>query len=743
VPCWSRQPFLWLVVVATIATGIAWGVVVPPFEGLDESHYYQVALASAKGRDISAPPLFFALTTPLVRLSDGREVPFRIRANPAYRPGFNRHGEVNFFLHDRTHGVAEYHVRQLYVLRGVVLVLWVLTMVAAYEIGKLVLGDRELALLATGLCLFLPQVSFFLAKVHTDTMATLVSTLAYLVLVARAVGKIGRLQSLLASAALLAMTPWADRQAYPLFLTVPIALILVERSWRRRMFAAALALIPFAAVVWRVATNRIGGDLAAWVGPLLPSYRGRWWSTDTGNYLMFEALPKTIFGFVGWFNSSLLLPPWLYGAIIALGFLGACGFVLAAASRLAPVARRGMTPRELAVLILAIAVASTVLPNVYTNVLIVRNPDGRYLFPALLPMALLCVIGLQDLARRLRGRSRLPLAACATVVVAAAVMLGAGAPAWIAAGVKGSHYGNQVHLLATIRDVAAGVVIAPLLFLLLRAASRSWPGAVSAAHSSLAPLVTPRGVFVLAGLLNLTLLMTYVRPLYRPLNAAEFASAIHELAERSDFVRAAAVTQIAIDEFPDSAPLRRIAATGGVPPEVRPDLKALARAVRTAGWVQPERLTPLLDREGPSEGAELLRMQLEPELKTDVDAAARLLRRAAAVSMDLDLNRQASVIGLKIEGDPQGGCEVTVFFRPTVVWTGNYLWLHAYPPGSQDYDDLPTAPPAFSGWQPGELAWEAFHSGQQSFTLYGGVATGGNLGPGAALAQVANCTSTR
>ena len=737
----ASRPALWLVVSATIVTGIAWGVVIPPFEGLDERYYYQAALASANGTD-AGHPLFFALTTPLLRMTGARGVPFRIHMNPAYRPGFNRRGEVNFYLHDRTHNASGFHIRRLYLLRGAVLALWLLTMIAAYETARLLLHDDELALLATGLCIFLPQASYFLAKVHTDVLATLLSTLAYLALVARAFGKITRGQSLLASAVLLALVPWSDRQAYPLFLTVPIALILLERSWKQRMIAAALAVVPFVALAWRMSTKYVGGDLSAWLGPLV-YYRGPWWSIDTGNYLLFEALPKTIFGFVGWFNSSLLLPPWMYAFVVDLGILGLVGLGLVGIWHVGPVVRKGITDSELASLILAIAVFDMVMPVVYTNIVIVRNPDGRYLFSALVPMALLCLLGLLGLARSVRTWPRLPALVLAAVVIAGVVIWQTGGPAWVTAGVKAYHYGNQPHLLATIRDITVGFVLAPLLFAIVRTAPPLWFQSVPAWFSWFVDAMTPRRVFVTAWILNLLLLLVFVRPMYQPLTAAELAEAIHEFADSQDFARAAAVTQVAIDEFPDSEPLRQIASTGGIPPGAHPDLKVLARTIRTKGWPRLERLLSLLDREGSAEGAELLRMQLQPELKTDPAVAARLLQRPWVLSMELEVNRQASILGLDVHDDPRGGCELTVFFRPKGPWSGNHLWVHAYPIESHDYDNLLIDPPEFSGWDPGELAWEVFHSAQRSAVLFAGVQVAGNSGPATLLAQMSNCLASR
>ena len=64
----KRWRLLALVAAATLITGVAWGIVIPPFEGLDESHYYQVALAAANGPAVSHNGLFYAITTPLLRM---------------------------------------------------------------------------------------------------------------------------------------------------------------------------------------------------------------------------------------------------------------------------------------------------------------------------------------------------------------------------------------------------------------------------------------------------------------------------------------------------------------------------------------------------------------------------------------------------------------------------------------------------------------------------------------------------
>ena len=96
------------------------------------------------------------------------------------------------------------------------------------------------------------------------------------------------------------------------------------------------------------------------------------------------------------------------------------------------------------------------------------------------------------------------------------------------------------------------------------------------------------------------------------------------------------------------------------------------------------------------DGAALLRMQLQPELRTDAAAATALLQHAGAVLRDLDLNGQATLIGFTALAETPG-CELNVFFRPRVA----------------------------------------------SFNVYAGAATGGDLGPAMGLARVADCAVRR
>src|SRR6185369_8289751 len=101
------------------------------------------------------------------------------------------------------------------------------------------------------------------------------------------------------------------------------------------------------------------------------------------------------------------------------------------------------------------------------------------------------------------------LAAAATALVAAGALLVwfTGAAAWIEAGVAANHYGNQPHLVRTVRDAAIGLALTPVLFLMLHLAlaGRSRPA------SLFGPMPSAPRVLALVAALNVALLVFFVR----------------------------------------------------------------------------------------------------------------------------------------------------------------------------------------------------------------------------------------
>jgi len=125
---------------------------------------------------------------------------------------------------------------------------------------------------------------------------------------------------------------------------------------------------------------------------------------------------QSFWGQFGWMG--VLMPTWLYRAL-AVGVGGlVIGFWL---GRVKAAARRGLKARNTPYVILATTVLFVVLAYLYYNRTFVQH-QGRYLFPALIPIALGVVLAVEALVRLLRLPDRLHPLACAMPYLALAAL---------------------------------------------------------------------------------------------------------------------------------------------------------------------------------------------------------------------------------------------------------------------------------------------------------------------------------
>jgi hypothetical protein len=740
----------WLIAGAAILTGLAWMVVVPPFEGPDESAFYKDLMATARGAPARGLPLYALVMKPVLMLAGGQQRAFQAKYNPSFRFIGNQRGRVNMYMHGRSDGFARGDVNRLYLLRLLTVMLWAVTLVLIFHVARLFFGRSDLACLTAALVLALPGVSFFASKVHPEATTSLLASAAYLVIAARVFGRVSRTAWWIAAATIIALAPLSDRQAYFLVLLLPFALVAVETTWLARACAAAVLAVPAALGLAFIARRGLPGDLSTWIAPLLPSYRQGWWNTDTVPFLAFEFLPKQAFGFFGWLGQpSILLPAPVYAALIVAFGLGLWGLV-------------GVTPAVPSTRdhvrfawIGAAGVFLTIAPILYTNILIARTTTGRWLYPSMAPIMVAVVAGWRRVIEQARQRPR-RLAAGLAVTAGTLGVLWATAPGdTMRAGIHANHYGDADHLIRTITYAVA--VLVALAAAVEASRFIRWPRQLAAPEQG--------GVIRLAAVswaLNLMLLVTFVLPLYQPLDADDFTAAVRaEIADR-DYGRASALYRIGVTAYPESAPLRRIETdepmlvlTGGddillaglrarigrgEQLENREELTALARVVATKGWLELDMLEQVVrradDKTELREPLAMIRAQADGRQR-DGSAAADVVRAGGGSTVPLDMHGEATLEGYTLHAGSSGRMEVTVYFSPRRDWSHRHLWVHAYPAGASDYLVLEPSPPAFQGWKPRELAWETFPlPSNNRFTLYVGVELAGNLGPAFLLGAV-------
>ncbi len=188
-----------------IALALAYSVVIPPFEGLDEAEHFGVVRYVADfgalpvqgnpsleayhvHQEASQPPLYYMLAGPLLRLSHiaTSDAPSYLVANPYVTCGAEtiRANKATLWHHPFAESPPWRNaLLALHLLRAFSILLQALTLIGVYAIARLVFpGKPAISLLALALTGFNPQFLIVASSVNNDNIATPVMTWAlYLV----------------------------------------------------------------------------------------------------------------------------------------------------------------------------------------------------------------------------------------------------------------------------------------------------------------------------------------------------------------------------------------------------------------------------------------------------------------------------------------------------------------------------------------------------------------------------------
>ena len=726
----------WLVA-AAIVTGAAWITFIPPFESPDESVYLKSVAVYAASDIHQGLPLYDILMKPVAALVRPDPRPFQAEYNPAFRFVSNRRGRVNMFMHGRSEKAAKADLARLPLMRTATFTLWIAALLMIFVTARWWFARTDLALLTAILCLSLPGFSFFSTKVHQEGITAVLGAAAYLIVAARVFGRIGRVSSWVLGLALMALMPFADRQGLFVLLLMPFGLIVAERRWRHAAIAVGVLLIPAALLLLLPQFGHLQTEI--WdnlVASFSPAHSGGMLSLENRRYFAFEVFPKLFFGFWGWLGQpSILLPPALYAIFAVMTALGAAGWLLTRD-------REPLTPEQTRLGgIFAAGLVFTLAPIIYANLFISRNLwHGRWLYPSVGPMMIAMVAGWRASASFARRR---PAVAAAVLLTSAAVLEAswlAGPGDFVRAGILGFHYGDRPHFASTI-SMTIGVLAAAgaLAWIAARVPWRIRAGRM--------PLLL--AAMAWAG--NLLLLAFFVVPLYRPLDAADFADAVKSEVDEGEPGRASALYRIARATYPGSAALLRLGdeqpalLLGGADDQQlaelqgriargeslrsRDEMMALARAGRVKGFLEPEAMRAVIDRRDQvnastdvAEAIELLRATFDA--RPGAPAAVDVVRAGGGVPLGTTVQNMIRLEGYTVHHDVGGRFEVTVYFTPLRPWRGRVLWMHAYPQGVDSFISFDAAPPAFDGWKVGELAWDRFILPPGRFNTFVGITEG-------------------
>ncbi|MEJ5310451.1 MAG: glycosyltransferase family 39 protein [Anaerolineae bacterium] len=412
----NRQSYRGLIVIllAYLSLGLAYGVVLPPFENLDElEHFEVIRYVAGTGRlpvhgapdveayqmhqEISQPPLYYLVSAGLVRLLGLRaeDAPDFWRLNPRVACG----PEAPHLYDNRAVLRHDPH-REAFPWRGALLTLHVLrlfstclqavTVIGAFALGRqLFPGRPAIPLLGAAVVAFNPQFLLVASGVNNDNLVTPLATLV-LWLTARAWqerrldwSRALRLGVLCGAAGLSKLSGWLT--------LLPCAALFgalwLYRAAPRPVLTARALLIPLTALAvgswWFWRNWQLYGDVTA-LQPMLALVGERGWSTPWQGLqeagLMFRS-------FWGQLPCAFYPPGFyiLYGLLTGLSVVG-----LLWGWRRLRVVERSM------LLALMGWFASITFSWLRWNMM-TPAPGGRLLFPALPAVALVMATGLTRL----------------------------------------------------------------------------------------------------------------------------------------------------------------------------------------------------------------------------------------------------------------------------------------------------------------------------------------------------------
>lgn len=282
------------------------------------------------------------------------------------------------------------------VLRLTSLLLASVPVLAVWRVARRLRPDRSwVAKIAALLIALNPQFIFMSGVVNNDALANALSAVCVMVMVeVYMAGGLARRTVLVAAASMAALLA-TKVTAWPFALALLVALLIV--GWRRQRALALLATVPTVAFLgWWASRNLMTYGTVT----MLPYFRELWLVEQHRDFLSPRGVWRwmtTVFdsywGRFGYF--TIVLPRWFYlavrvGVIVAL--VGLVRQSIGSWRVWAQPIRRSLA---------AMAAASLVsLAGIFAWSLNFYQPQGRFLFPALVPVALAIGIGIDSLVPR-------------------------------------------------------------------------------------------------------------------------------------------------------------------------------------------------------------------------------------------------------------------------------------------------------------------------------------------------------
>ena len=357
-----------VLLVAFFVTGLAYSLVVPPFETPDEIYHYAFArhLAAGNGLPVqgpektgpweqegSQPPLYYGLVAlATAGIDQGGLDSFAVQNPRANLGDPHQPGNKNFMLYSAQRRPLVGVNLALHVGRWISLVLGTLTVVFTYLLARRAFpADKWSRLLATALVATIPQFAFLSASLSNDNMITVVSA-ASLVSLAALVGRTKRKGILwwewVGLGLLLGLGALSKLQGLGLLVLAAYTFALYARrqnAWGTLIPGAfwVAGVVLIVAGWWYIRNLLLYGDPFGTTNLLSVTGQRVEPLTLSGLYGELRGLQMSFWGIYGWF--SILLPSWTYTLFELLTALAASGAVIVCVRSLRA-SRASFAPRE-------------------------------------------------------------------------------------------------------------------------------------------------------------------------------------------------------------------------------------------------------------------------------------------------------------------------------------------------------------------------------------------------------------
>jgi hypothetical protein len=408
----TAHPLLTLIIAIYIALGIAYAVDTPAWQVPDEpAHYNYIADLAHTGR----LPVLEPGDYPAGYLEEIKHARFPPSmsidsiAYEAWQPPLYYLLATPLFL--ATAGLPT--ATQVIALRLISVAAGAVLLYTTYQLVKVIFGNDELlALATTTLVAFIPMHIAISAGINNDTLAELIIAGILLVSLLRLQGRIPRRRFVISGGILYGLGLLTKGTVYPsaaILLAAEVGHWWLEggdQSKPRLVSLFFLFSISLALSAWWFVRNAVvygGLDIfgrqrhdivvvgqprtADWIASLgWAAYWNRAW-----NFTF-----KSFWGVFGWMG--VFMDQRIYTGLLILTALSVAGFVLFLARAIRHPDR--LSSRQWASLgLLALSIILTFGTYVWYNLTFVQH-QGRYLFPALVPMALFAALGFRNLVPR-------------------------------------------------------------------------------------------------------------------------------------------------------------------------------------------------------------------------------------------------------------------------------------------------------------------------------------------------------